>query len=87
MLCLFGSNSFLSLLCFVHSRTFRDIITFIPVVIIFLIPISPIGHVLVFGAIQRVFPEFFPSCFTESRQNLLQYVPTHILMFHFISIF
>lgn len=26
---------------------------------------------LVFGAIQRFFPDFFPSCFTESRQNLL----------------
>jgi hypothetical protein len=37
-----------------------------------LIPLSPIGHVLVFGAIQRFFPDFFPSCFTEQRQNLLQ---------------
>jgi hypothetical protein len=27
--------------------------------------------VLVFGAIQRFFPDFFPSCFTEQRQNLL----------------
>lgn len=27
---------------------------------------------LVFGAIQRVFPDFFPSCFTERRQNLLE---------------
>ena len=52
-------------------RTFKDTITFIPVVIILLIPLSPIGHVLVFGAIQRVFPDFFPSCFTERRQNLL----------------
>ena len=25
-----------------------------------------------FGAIQRVFPDFFPSCFTERRQNLLE---------------
>lgn len=25
-----------------------------------------------FGAIQRFFPGFFPSCFTEQRQNLLQ---------------
>eukprot|EP01082_Thalassiosira_pseudonana_P016183 g13966.t1.2.5e17418c g13966 g13966.t1 contig9:855527-857761(-) len=52
-------------------RTFKDTITFIPVVIILIIPLSPIGHVLVFGAIQRVFPDFFPSCFTERRQNLL----------------
>mmetsp|Transcript_16411 Transcript_16411/g.35532 ORF Transcript_16411/g.35532 Transcript_16411/m.35532 type:complete len:210 (-) Transcript_16411:79-708(-) len=53
-------------------RTFKDTITFIPVVIILIIPLSPIGHVLVFGAIQRVFPDFFPSCFTERRQNLLE---------------
>lgn len=52
-------------------RTFKDVITFIPVVIILIIPLSPVGHVLVFGAIQRFFPDFFPSCFTESRQNLL----------------
>eukprot|EP00571_Detonula_confervacea_P012613 CAMPEP_0172311194 /NCGR_PEP_ID=MMETSP1058-20130122/14101_1 /TAXON_ID=83371 /ORGANISM="Detonula confervacea, Strain CCMP 353" /LENGTH=630 /DNA_ID=CAMNT_0013024295 /DNA_START=350 /DNA_END=2242 /DNA_ORIENTATION=+ len=53
-------------------RTFKDTITFIPVVIILVIPMTPIGHVLVFGAIQRVFPDFFPSCFTERRQNLLE---------------
>ena len=40
--------------------------------IILIIPLSPVGHVLVFGAIQRVFPDFFPSCFTERRQNLLE---------------
>ena len=53
-------------------RSFKDIITFIPFVIILIIPLTPIGHVLVFGAIQRVFPDFFPSCFTETRQNLLE---------------
>ena len=58
------------------SRTFKDIVTFIPFVIILLIPLSPIGHVLVFGAIQRFFPDFFPSCFTEQRQNLLQLYET-----------
>lgn len=58
------------------SRTFKDIITFIPFVIILIIPLTPIGHVLVFGAIQRFFPDFFPSCFTETRQNLLQLYET-----------
>lgn len=53
-------------------RTAKDFFTFIPFIIILLIPLSPIGHVLVFGAIQRFFPDFFPSCFTEQRQNLLQ---------------
>jgi hypothetical protein len=41
-----------------------------------IIPLSPVGHVLVFGAIQRFFPDFFPSCFTEQRQNLLQLYET-----------
>mmetsp|Transcript_46934 Transcript_46934/g.69458 ORF Transcript_46934/g.69458 Transcript_46934/m.69458 type:complete len:697 (+) Transcript_46934:227-2317(+) len=53
-------------------RTFKDTITFIPVIIILIIPLSPVGHVFVFGAIQRFFPDFFPSCFTERRQNLLE---------------
>ncbi|KAG7356901.1 LETM1-like protein [Nitzschia inconspicua] len=57
-------------------RTFKDIITFIPVVIIWIIPLTPVGHVIVFGAIQRFFPDFFPSCFTEQRQNLLQLYET-----------
>ncbi|CAB9506646.1 Leucine zipper-ef-hand containing transmembrane protein [Seminavis robusta] len=57
-------------------RTIKDFFTFIPFIIILLIPLSPIGHVLVFGAIQRFFPDFFPSCFTEQRQNLLQLYET-----------
>lgn len=51
-------------------RTFKDVLTFIPFVIILIIPLTPVGHVLIFGAIQRFFPDFFPSCFTERRQNL-----------------
>jgi len=47
-------------------------VTFIPFVVILLIPLTPVGHVLVFGAIQRFFPNFFPSCFTTERQNLLK---------------
>jgi len=35
-----------------------------------------VGHVLIFGAIQRFSPGFFPSCFTEQRQNLLQLYET-----------
>lgn len=40
--------------------------------IILIIPLTPVGHVFVFGAIQRFYPDFFPSMFTERRQNLLQ---------------
>uniref|UniRef100_A0A7S1NU99 Letm1 RBD domain-containing protein n=1 Tax=Eutreptiella gymnastica TaxID=73025 RepID=A0A7S1NU99_9EUGL len=53
-------------------RTMKDFLTFIPTVIILLIPLSPIGHVLVFSFIQRFFPEFFPSSFSDRRQNLLK---------------
>lgn len=57
-------------------RTFKDVLTFIPFVIILIIPLTPVGHVLVFGAIQRFFPNFFPTCFTERRQNLLSLYET-----------
>ena len=45
-------------------------------VIILIAPLTPVGHVLIFGAIQRFIPGFFPSCFTEQRQNLLQLYET-----------
>jgi len=53
-------------------RTFKDLLTFIPFVIILIIPLTPVGHVLVFSFIQRFFPDFFPSCYTDRRQNLLK---------------
>ena len=52
-------------------RIGKDLLTLIPFVIILIIPLSPLGHVLVFSFIQRFFPDFFPSQFTESRQNLM----------------
>eukprot|EP01040_Poterioochromonas_malhamensis_P000112 gene112-117_t len=51
-------------------RTGKDLLTLIPFTIILIIPLTPIGHVLVFSFIQRFFPEFFPSCFQEKRINL-----------------
>jgi hypothetical protein len=76
--CNFIFDSHLSFLLLLNnlSRTFKDVITFIPVVIILIVPLTPVGHVLIFGAIQRFFPGFFPSCFTEQRQNLLQLYET-----------
>lgn len=32
---------------------------------------TPVGHVLVFGFIQRYFPEIFPSQFTNRRQDIM----------------
>jgi len=51
-------------------RTGKDILTLVPFTIILIIPLSPVGHVLVFSFIQRFFPDFFPSCYTEKRLNL-----------------
>jgi hypothetical protein len=53
-------------------RTAKDTLTLIPVTIILIIPLTPVGHVLVFSFIQRIFPDFFPSTFTERRQNLMK---------------
>merc|ERR1719163_658207 len=52
-------------------RIAKDVLTLIPFVIILIIPLSPLGHVLVFSFIQRFFPDFFPSQFTEQRQNIM----------------
>eukprot|EP00291_Cryptomonas_curvata_P006697 CAMPEP_0172203876 /NCGR_PEP_ID=MMETSP1050-20130122/31563_1 /TAXON_ID=233186 /ORGANISM="Cryptomonas curvata, Strain CCAP979/52" /LENGTH=218 /DNA_ID=CAMNT_0012882211 /DNA_START=36 /DNA_END=689 /DNA_ORIENTATION=+ len=53
-------------------RTAKDLVTFIPFIIILIIPLTPVGHVLVFSFIQRFFPDFFPSPYTDRRQNLLR---------------
>lgn len=52
-------------------RIAKDILTLFPFVIILIIPLTPLGHVLVFSFIQRFFPDFFPSQFTESRQKIM----------------
>ena len=52
-------------------RIGKDMLTVVPFIIILIIPLSPLGHVLVFSFIQRFFPDFFPSQFTESRQNIM----------------
>ena len=52
------------------QRTAKDLLTMIPFTVILVIPMTPIGHVLVFSLIQRIFPDFFPSTFTERRQVL-----------------
>ena len=54
----------------VVRRTGKDLLTLIPFTVILLVPLTPVGHVLVFSFIQRFFPEFYPSCYTEKRLNL-----------------
>ena len=51
-------------------RTLRDLFTFVPFTVILIIPLTPLGHVLVFGFIQRYFPDFFPSQFNARRQAM-----------------
>jgi hypothetical protein len=52
------------------QRTAKDLLTLIPFTVILVIPMTPVGHVLVFSLIQRIFPDFFPTTFTERRQML-----------------
>eukprot|EP00617_Octactis_speculum_P008135 CAMPEP_0185779208 /NCGR_PEP_ID=MMETSP1174-20130828/95050_1 /TAXON_ID=35687 /ORGANISM="Dictyocha speculum, Strain CCMP1381" /LENGTH=779 /DNA_ID=CAMNT_0028468247 /DNA_START=118 /DNA_END=2457 /DNA_ORIENTATION=+ len=54
------------------QRTAKDLVTVVPVTIILIIPLTPVGHVLIFSFIQRIAPGFFPSTFTERRQNLMK---------------
>lgn len=52
-------------------RTIKDLLAFIPFTIILIVPLTPIGHVLIFGFIQKYFPGLFPSQFTGRRQDLM----------------
>eukprot|EP01036_Dinobryon_divergens_P033785 gene33785-43656_t len=51
-------------------RTGKDLLVLVPFTIILIIPLSPVGHVLVFSFIQRYFPDFYPTCYSEKRLNL-----------------
>jgi hypothetical protein len=52
-------------------RTAKDVVMLVPFTVLLLIPLSPLGHVMVFGFLQRVWPGFFPSAFTDGRQGML----------------
>ena len=53
-------------------RTVKDIVTFVPFAVILIVPLTPVGHVLIFGFIQRYFPDFFPSQFNARRQDMVK---------------
>jgi hypothetical protein len=53
-------------------RLVRDFLTFIPFAIILIVPLTPVGHVLIFGFIQRYFPGLYPSQFTTRRQEIMK---------------
>eukprot|EP00793_Prasinoderma_coloniale_P006506 PRCOL_00001336-RA len=50
-------------------RTGTDLLALPVCTVILIIPLTPVGHVLVFSFIQKVFPGFFPSQFSEERQE------------------
>ncbi|CAI6009510.1 unnamed protein product, partial [Closterium sp. NIES-65] len=52
-------------------RTATDLLVVIPFAIILIAPITPVGHVAVFGFLQRYFPGFFPSAFSSRRQEVM----------------
>ncbi|CAE8585207.1 unnamed protein product, partial [Polarella glacialis] len=53
-------------------RAIKDLLVLVPFLIILLIPLSPPGHVLVFSLITKAYPDFFPTPFTERRQNVMR---------------
>ena len=58
-------------------RTAKDLLTFIPFAIILIAPLTPVGHVLIFSFLQKYFPGFFPSQFTNRRQELMTRCAPH----------
>ena len=52
-------------------RTARDMLAFVPFTVILIAPLTPVGHVLIFGFLQRYFPGFFPTQFSSRRQELV----------------
>jgi len=54
------------------ERTVKDCAVMVPFLIILIIPLTPVGHVLIFSFIQKFFPDFFPSTFTERRQSVMR---------------
>lgn len=56
--------------CHRHRRPPFPLVAAVP--IFFAVAENTVGHVLVFSFIQRFFPNFFPSTYTDRRQNLLK---------------
>lgn len=53
-------------------RTGRDLLTLVPFTIVLIAPLTPVGHVLIFSFLQKYWPEFFPSTFSERRQTIMK---------------
>lgn len=53
-------------------RAVKDVLVLLPFLVILVVPLSPPGHLFVFSLLRKVFPDFFPSPFTERRQNVMK---------------
>ncbi|CAI7814664.1 unnamed protein product [Closterium sp. NIES-54] len=51
----------------VLKRTLTDVASVIPIGVLMLIPMTPVGHAAVLAAIQRYAPHLFPSSYNEDR--------------------
>ncbi|KAG8379984.1 hypothetical protein BUALT_Bualt07G0146500 [Buddleja alternifolia] len=54
------------------QRTVADIGTLIPVTILMLLPVSAVGHAVMFAAIKKYMPFLIPSPYSDERINLVK---------------
>ena len=52
-------------------RTSKDVLVFIPIILLLIAPLTPVGHVAIFAFIQKYFPDIFPSQLSTRRQELM----------------
>eukprot|EP00276_Gloeochaete_wittrockiana_P009962 CAMPEP_0184658408 /NCGR_PEP_ID=MMETSP0308-20130426/25242_1 /TAXON_ID=38269 /ORGANISM="Gloeochaete witrockiana, Strain SAG 46.84" /LENGTH=380 /DNA_ID=CAMNT_0027097361 /DNA_START=318 /DNA_END=1460 /DNA_ORIENTATION=+ len=56
-----------------HMRRFvTDVLALIPFSILLAIPLSPVGHLVLFAAIQKYVPALFPSTFKPERVKVME---------------
>ncbi|XP_039006329.1 LETM1 domain-containing protein mdm28, mitochondrial-like isoform X2 [Hibiscus syriacus] len=52
------------------KRTLNDIATLIPVTVLMLLPVSPVGHAAMLAAINKHIPSLIPSPYTSERLDV-----------------
>ncbi|KAI3671584.1 hypothetical protein L1987_87323 [Smallanthus sonchifolius] len=54
------------------KRTLCDIVTLVPISILMIIPMSPVGHAAILAAINKCIPSMIPSPYSSERLNLVR---------------
>ncbi|KAK9054713.1 hypothetical protein SSX86_025792 [Deinandra increscens subsp. villosa] len=54
------------------KRTLNDIVTLVPITILMIIPMSPVGHAALLAAINKYIPSMIPSPYSSERLNLVR---------------